>query len=260
MSGLDNPLRRKLESAAEFTPAREVSIFILQNKKWVDVFSGTCTFSYDFSLQEFRVLFRVQNISQPHVYRLQPKIRRKGPKAFVIRAQGVTSDIGEAILAFRFENDQDSFHFQYFMEQRQTHDPQRSHKHNHSLHSSPHFDMGQRSPAPAGLQPSAGPFYNAGQKQSSVTPGTRYSRTPSLRAKQKMRSSGYHSSGFHSGARNLPSKSPSLMSVPTLEGSVRSREQTQFSVLPLTEENLLIHDARMPPRPRKVADILKIST
>jgi len=246
---MDNPRnnRTKLESAAEFTPAREVSIFILQNKKWCDVFSGTCTFVYDFSLQEFRVLFRTTNLSQPHVYRLQPKIRRKGPKAFVIRAQGVTTDIGEAILAFRFENDQDSFHFQYFMEQRQTHEPQkhRSHKQNHSLHSQPYEGFS----SPTGIQQSAGhnSYYNAGQQQS-MLPGSRYNQPR------------YYSSGHHSGAINLSSKSPSLMSVPTLEGSVRSREQPQISVLPLTEENLLIHDARMPPRPRKVADILKIST
>eukprot|EP00494_Astrolonche_serrata_P025056 UN25317 len=100
----------------DFSPSREVSIFVLQNKKWVDVFSGSVSFIYDFQLQEFRVAFKLTRLSDPHVYTLQSKIRKKGAKAFVIRANNI--EIGDCILAFRFENDTDSLNFQFFMEQR----------------------------------------------------------------------------------------------------------------------------------------------
>lgn len=187
----------------EMNPAREVCIFILKQKKWVDVFSGQVMFTYDLRLREYRVVFRTNQLSQNHVYKLQNKIRRKGPKAFVVRASTEISDqqeVGvECILAFRFENDNDAFNFQYFMEQSTK----------SGGYDQQHPRMSARS----------------------------YSRGNSVR-------------------------SPSILSVPTLQsvdGSIRSRELAQVNVLPLTEENLLLHDARMPPRPRKVAEILSLS-
>lgn len=234
----------------DFTPQREVSIFILQNKKWVDVFSGPCTFLYDFQLKEFRVVFRVSHHSQPHVYRLQPKIRRKGPKAFVIRAQGVTSDVGEAILAFRFENDTDSFNFQFFMEQRQVHEKQKKQTHNpydQRTASQPQqhqFYSGTHTPVSNRYHPNN--IHSHSRVSSSIT--------PSYRAKK-------YSTGAYGGSSGirLSSKSPSIISIPTLDGSIRS-QPPQPNVVPLTQQNLQIHDARMPPRPRKVAEVLKIST
>jgi len=186
----------------DLNPSREVSIFILKNKKWVDVFSGHVTFMYDSGERVYRVVFRASQLSNNHVYKLQNKIRRKGPKAFVVRAQTEASDTQEVgvdcILAFRFENDADAFNFQYFMEQ------------------------------------SIKQGYDSQQQR---VAGRSYSRGNSVR-------------------------SPSILSVPTLQsadGSIRSREPAQVNILPLTEENLLLHDARMPPRPRKVAEILSLS-
>lgn len=192
------------QSARELSPAREVCIFILKNKKWVDVFSGSVMFTYDLRLREYRVVFRTNQLSQNHVYKLQNKIRRKGPKAFVVRASTESSDQQEVgvdcILAFRFENDTDAFNFQYFMEQ-----STKSSGHDNQQYRQKH--MTQRS----------------------------FSRGNSVR-------------------------SPSILSVPTIgDGSIRSREPAPVNVLPLTEENLLLHDARMPPRPRKVAEILSLS-
>jgi len=197
----------------ELNPAREVCIFILKNKKWVDVFSGSVMFTYDLRLREYRVVFRTNQLSQNHVYKLQNKIRRKGPKAFVVRASTESSDQQEVgvdcILAFRFENDTDAFNFQYFMEQ-----STKSSGHDNQQYRQKH--MTQRS----------------------------YSRGNSVR-----------NSGIMAGGR-----SPSILSVPTIgDGSIRSREPAPVNVLPLTEENLLLHDARMPPRPRKVAEILSLS-
>jgi len=193
----------------EIKPNREVCIFILKNKKWVDVFSGQVTFNYDLRHREHRVVFRTNQLSQNHVYRLQNKIRRKGPKAFVVRASTESSDQQEVgvdcILAFRFENDSDAFNFQYFMEQ----------------------------------------STKSGYENNRVS-NRSYSRGNSMRNSLNMTNG----------------RSQSILSVPTLhsvDGSIRSREPAQVNVLPLTEENLLLHDARMPPRPRKVAEILSLS-
>jgi len=194
----------------ELNPSREVSIFILKNKKWVDVFSGHVTFLYGQEDRTYRVVFRTGQLSSSSVYKLQNKIRRKGPKAFVVRAQTEPSD-GEpgvdCILAFRFENDADAFNFQYFMEQ--------------------------------GIKQG----YDSRQQGTGVAGTRSYSRG-------------------NSKSRNNSARSPSILSVPTLQsadGSIRSREPAQVNILPLTEENLLLHDARMPPRPRKVAEILSLS-
>jgi len=201
----------------ELNPSREVCIFILKNKKWVDVFSGQVMFTYDLRLREYRVVFRTNQLSQNHVYKLQNKIRRKGPKAFVVRASTESSDKQEVgvdcILAFRFENDTDAFNFQYFMEQ--------------STKSS--YDNQQHP-----------------RQHKQGMPGRSYSRGNSVRRSRNSLT-----------ARS----SPSILSVPTLQsvdGSI-SRDRPQVNVLPLTEENLLLHDARMPPRPRKVAEILSLS-
>jgi len=207
----------------ELNPAREVCIFILKNKKWVDVFSGSVMFTYDLRLREYRVVFRTNQLSQNHVYKLQNKIRRKGPKAFVVRASTESSDKQEVgvdcILAFRFENDTDAFNFQYFMEQ--------------STKSS--YDNQQHP-----------------RQHKQGMPGRSYSRGNSVRRSR-------NSLTARSNSRNMTNgRSPSILSVPTLQsvdGSI-SRDRPQVNVLPLTEENLLLHDARMPPRPRKVADIL----
>jgi len=214
----------------ELNPAREVCIFILKNKKWVDVFSGSVMFTYDLRLREYRVVFRTNQLSQNHVYKLQNKIRRKGPKAFVVRASTESSDQQEVgvdcILAFRFENDTDAFNFQYFMEQ-----STKSSGHDNQQYRQKH--MTQRS-------------YSRGN---SVRRQRNEGRN-SLTARSHQKNSGIMAGG----------RSPSILSVPTIgDGSIRSREPAPVNVLPLTEENLLLHDARMPPRPRKVAEILSLS-
>merc|ERR1719414_816649 len=184
-------------------------------------------FTYDLRLREYRVVFRTNQLSQNHVYKLQNKIRRKGPKAFVVRASTESSDqqeVGvECILAFRFENDTDAFNFQYFMEQ---------------------------STKSSGYENQQHP------RQNKHMSGRSYSRGNSVRRSR-------NSLTARSNSRNMTNgRSPSILSVPTLQsvdGSIRSREPAQVNVLPLTEENLLLHDARIPPRPRKVAEILSLS-
>jgi len=214
---------RRRQQTSDLVPNREVSIFILKQKEWVDVFSGNLKFLHDLQANEFRVVFKVEERANPHVYILQPKIRRKGPKAFVVRAVGEsqTVDAGECILAFRFENDMDSYNFQFFMEQRQTGDHMQ--QQHHYRHSHGHLDQ--------------------------------HTRQYSSR-RNKMSSQGSYMQGSYING----SKSPSMMSVPTLDGSVRSREQPHIQVLPLTAKHLHLHNARNPPRPRNVADLLRIQT
>jgi len=212
----------------EFTPTREVSIFILKNKiTWVDIFSGPVSFIYDLSDMEFRCIFRPNKLSQPHVYRLQPKIRRKGPKAFVVRAAGVNADgQKECILAVRFESSSDSFNFQYFMEQRMpTEGTSRRNEANNQ----------QTMPG------------------SSVPPNFRSRYAPHQNGRAHDRTGSFSNSGQHPKYRNLSVKSELT---PSLNGSVRSREIPQVNILPLTEENLLLHDSVHRPRPRRVGEVL----
>jgi len=208
-------------SQNELTPNREVSLFVLKNKNWVDVFNGPVTFVYQ--NQEFKCIFKTIKLGgvAPHVYRLQPKIRRKGPKAFVVRASAVNtseSETGrsECILAFRFESSTDSLNFQYFMDQ-------------------PAHVSGPGSSVPPNSVRNLRPRYGSQH-------GRVGSQTNSL-------SNSYHK------ARNLSVKS---QLTPSIDGSVRSREIPKVNVLPLTEENLLLHDAIHRPRPRKVGDVLGI--
>jgi len=205
----------------DLTPNREVSLFVLKNKNWVDVFNGPVTFVYDLKNQEFKCIFKTMKLGgvTPHVYRLQPKIRRKGPKAFVVRASVVNSEKGtECILAFRFESSTDSLNFQYFMDQ-------------------PAHVSGPGSSVPPNSVRNLRPRYGGGSQHGRVG-----SQTNSL-------SNSYHK------ARNLSVKS---QLTPSIDGSVRSREIPKVNVLPLTEENLLLHDAIHRPRPRKVGDVLGI--
>lgn len=199
----------------DLSPAREVSIFILQNKKWVDVFSGHVTFLCERG--EYTVVFRTNQMSHNHVYRLQNKIRRKGPKAFVVRAvhlsRGQSSQShnqndggADCILAFRFENDTDAFNFQFFMEQKDN--------------------------------------KNANNQYA-----------------EHGRVSSFAGSAQANNARGISqsARSPSILSIPTIQSLDARSSREHVNILPLTEENLLLHDARLPPRPRKVADILSLS-
>jgi len=208
----------------DLTPNREVSLFVLKNKNWVDVFNGPVTFVYDIKSQEFKCIFKTMKLGgvTPHVYRLQPKIRRKGPKAFVVRAAVVNAEKGtECILAFRFESSTDSLNFQYFMDQ-------------------PAHVTGPGSSVPPNSVRNLRPRYGS---QSHYSHGRVGSQTNSL-------SNSYHK------ARNLSVKS---QLTPSIDGSVRSREIPKVNVLPLTEENLLLHDAIHRPRPRKVGEVLRIT-
>jgi len=205
----------------DLVPTREVSIFILKNKKWIDVFSGEVSFVYDFAAQEFRCVFTNLNLAKPHVYRLQPKIRRKGPKAFVVRAVNVSAgeNTHDCILAFRFESSTDSFNFQYFMEHQ------------------PEFSNQQSGIVPGSSMP---PVSN--------------NRTHRL-AQQHGRAGSLNPSNSIQNKRNLSVRS---QMTPSIDGSVRSREIPQVNIVPLTEENLLLHDAIHRPRSRRVGDVLKI--
>jgi len=219
----------------ELTPNREVSLFVLKNKNWVDVFNGPVTFVYQ--NQEFKCIFKTIKLGgvAPHVYRLQPKIRRKGPKAFVVRASAVNtseSETGrsECILAFRFESSTDSLNFQYFMDQQANNIKYKDKKKKVT---------GPGSSVPPNVR-NLRPRYGS---QSHYSHGRVGSQTNSL------------SNSYHKG-RNLSVKS---QLTPSIDGSVRSREIPKPNVLPLTEENLLLHDAIHRPRPRKVGEVLQIS-
>lgn len=220
----------------DLTPNREVSLFVLKNKNWVDVFNGPVTFVYDIKSSTFECIFKTMKLGgvTPHVYRLQPKIRRKGPKAFVVRAAVVNAEKGtECILAFRFESSTDSLNFQYFMDQ-------------------PAHVTGPGSSVPPNsvrnLRPRYGSQHGRVGSQTNSLPKRRHSHNFPPTAKRI--SNSYHK------ARNLSVKS---QLTPSIDGSVRSREIPKVNVLPLTEENLLLHDAINRPRPRKVADVLQIA-
>ena len=92
------------------------SVFILKDKAWVDKGSGLVRFVFDLRTFQLRLVIRAGTPDEFEC-KLRPRIRAKGPRAYVVRVQA-ENGIGEHVLAIRFERDQDSRSFKKFVEKR----------------------------------------------------------------------------------------------------------------------------------------------
>ena len=66
------------------------TVFILENKTWIERGSGAVRFVFDLSTFALRLIIRPGTSNQLEC-KLRPRIRSKGPRAYVVRAQAVKS-------------------------------------------------------------------------------------------------------------------------------------------------------------------------
>ena len=92
------------------------TIFILQNKTWIERGSGSVRFVFDFQTFALKLLIR-PGTADEFECKLRPRIRSKGPRAYVVRAQA-ENGTDEHILAIRFKREEDSQSFRKFAERR----------------------------------------------------------------------------------------------------------------------------------------------
>ena len=94
------------------------TVFILENRTWRVKLEGIVEFVVDLNTYVLRLITSPGTTDETDL-RLRPRIRSKGPRAYVVRAQ--TPNNGDDwILAVRFETDQESIDFRQFVERRDT--------------------------------------------------------------------------------------------------------------------------------------------
>eukprot|EP01084_Bolivina_argentea_P307881 532220_1 len=92
------------------------TVFILQDKTWIERGSGLVRFVFDLRTFALRLVIR-PGTPDEFECKLRPRIRSKGPRAYVVRAQA-ENGTDEHILAVRFEREEDSRSFRRFVEKR----------------------------------------------------------------------------------------------------------------------------------------------
>ena len=94
----------------------QATIFILKDKTWREQSQGLVQFVFDLNTYALRLII---SPGQPDEMdrRLRPRIRSKGPRAYVVRAQAPNNG-EDSILAVRFEREEDSQNFRKFVEKR----------------------------------------------------------------------------------------------------------------------------------------------
>ena len=104
--------RRREDS---FSAAAEV--FILENRLWKEESQGLIEFVFDLDTYSLRLITSPGAVGEID-RRLRPRIRSKGPRAYVVRAQAPNPGDDDTILAVRFERIEDSLNFRHFAENR----------------------------------------------------------------------------------------------------------------------------------------------
>eukprot|EP00485_Elphidium_margaritaceum_P002719 CAMPEP_0202696800 /NCGR_PEP_ID=MMETSP1385-20130828/10124_1 /ASSEMBLY_ACC=CAM_ASM_000861 /TAXON_ID=933848 /ORGANISM="Elphidium margaritaceum" /LENGTH=433 /DNA_ID=CAMNT_0049353089 /DNA_START=298 /DNA_END=1599 /DNA_ORIENTATION=+ len=104
----NNPQQESFQSMA--------TVFILQEKTWIERGSGLVRFVFDLRTFALRLVIR-PGTPDEFECKLRPRIRSKGPRAYVVRAQADNGN-DEHILAVRFEREEDSRSFRRFVEKR----------------------------------------------------------------------------------------------------------------------------------------------
>lgn len=92
------------------------TVFILQDKTWIERGHGLVRFVFDLRTFALRLVIR-PGTPEEFECKLRPRIRSKGPRAYVVRAQA-ENGTDEHILAVRFEREEDSRSFRRFVEKR----------------------------------------------------------------------------------------------------------------------------------------------
>ncbi|ETO13480.1 hypothetical protein RFI_23888 [Reticulomyxa filosa] len=91
------------------------TVFLLENREWKERGNGLIKFVFNVKTQTL-VLINSPTTKKEFTCRLKPKIRSKGPRAYVIRAESDESGCEKMILAVRFETEKESTMFRQFVE------------------------------------------------------------------------------------------------------------------------------------------------
>ena len=94
----------------------QATVFILKDKTWREQSQGLVQFVFDLNTYALRLIISPGTKDEMD-RRLRPRIRSKGPRAYVVRAQAPNNG-EDSILAVRFEREEDSQNFRKFVEKR----------------------------------------------------------------------------------------------------------------------------------------------
>ena len=94
----------------------QATVFILKDKTWREQSQGLVQFVFDLNTYALRLIIAPGTTDEMD-RRLRPRIRSKGPRAYVVRAQAPNNG-DDSILAVRFEREEDSQNFRKFVEKR----------------------------------------------------------------------------------------------------------------------------------------------
>eukprot|EP01084_Bolivina_argentea_P307877 532215_1 len=93
------------------------TVFILQDKTWIERGSGLVRFIFDIRTFALRLVIR-PGTPDEFECKLRPRVRSKGPRAYVVNAQA-ENGTDEHVLAVRFEREEDSRSFRKFVEKQE---------------------------------------------------------------------------------------------------------------------------------------------
>eukprot|EP01083_Nonionella_stella_P292218 993948_1 len=136
------------------------TVFILQDKTWIERGSGLVRFVFDLRTFALRLVIR-PGTPDEFECKLRPRIRSKGPRAYVVRAQA-ENGTDEHILAVRFEREEDSRSFRRFVEKRDVDHNQKNTQNNNNNYAA-HLRNQTFDPNNSGQQHA----YHRGQNRSS---------------------------------------------------------------------------------------------
>jgi len=139
------------------------TVFILQEKTWIERGHGLVRFVFDLRTFALRLVIRPET-PEEFECKLRPRIRSKGPRAYVVRAQA-DNGIDEHILAVRFEREEDSRSFRRFVEKRDV-----DHNAKGTISSQANYNAQHRDYSnPSGVQPQ-GAYHRAQGRGGNVAP------------------------------------------------------------------------------------------
>eukprot|EP01084_Bolivina_argentea_P150310 262508_1 len=91
------------------------TIFILQDKTWIERGSGKVQFEFNLQTYEIHLVIGPETHDQ-FTYKIGPKIYSKGSRGYVVRAKAENS-INKQILAFRFKDHDIAFLFRQYIDE-----------------------------------------------------------------------------------------------------------------------------------------------
>jgi len=181
------------------------TVFILQDKTWIERGHGLVRFVFDLRTFALRLVIR-PGTPEEFECKLRPRIRSKGPRAYVVRAQA-ENGTDEHILAVRFEREEDSRSFRRFVEKRDVDHTSKSNMNPGPQQSANNYSSPQQDRYASGVQQSG--YHRQHNRGSNVAQGGGYypNGNPNIHhhAPHGPHSGGYGNSMMHPSYNNVSS-------------------------------------------------------